>query len=452
MDQYSWLGVPVPEEEAAWAAYIKALRDNLFASWQRARGARLTLQSVRQSLGLPFMAGPPVEGAPPDQGAWNSGLEQDAIKLQAIVALSMKFADECLQDKRKLIYNVGEQSFGIELLPSDDIRIADTGGVPQIVNAKTGQPENITGNIEGDGSLGIAPIIFVAGAVGLVATGIAVYYTADRLCKTLESLSEDKTMRTLATKNAELVLSGKATPAEAKALTDGIYKGASELHAAKAKEEETAKSPWHKTIQTVAFVGLGIAGVYLVAQLVGRGGGRSSAPARAANPNPTTLAMLRAEGIEIDHHESDLYVRDTPRARAILKERDLKFKTFRDSNGDPWLDVPFAYEPFWEGKRNRNPRVAEDSPDYGRQFLVIDSDVITRLTNWTGSQGSATYSLASRGASHPVSPEMLDEGISELESVRSRTKGRKEKRELSDLIGDLDTIAAYPEEHSYPED
>ena len=59
--------------------------------------------------------------------------------------------------------------------------------------------------------------------------------------------------------------------------------------------------------------------------------------------------MIQA-GIEVDHHESDLYVKDCPTARAILAnhgytEDDNNVMPFK-SAGDTWLDVPFQ----WEGK------------------------------------------------------------------------------------------------------
>src|SRR5262245_63688711 len=53
-------------------------------------------------------------------------------------------------------------------------------------------------------------------------------------------------------------------------------------------------------------------------------------------------------GIPIDHHESDLYILDTPAARSLIAKHKLKGKRFTSRlDGLRWLDVPFAYEPFW---------------------------------------------------------------------------------------------------------
>lgn len=65
-------------------------------------------------------------------------------------------------------------------------------------------------------------------------------------------------------------------------------------------------------------------------------------------------AMVEA-GCELDHHESDLYVKDTPAAVQILRD-------WRTSKGSQlymsrfisrvdatlWIEIPFAYDPWWE--------------------------------------------------------------------------------------------------------
>jgi hypothetical protein len=54
---------------------------------------------------------------------------------------------------------------------------------------------------------------------------------------------------------------------------------------------------------------------------------------------------------EIDHHESDLYVRDTPLARTIIRQFGQNSVSFQGTDGKRWIDVPFAYAPFWDKKR-----------------------------------------------------------------------------------------------------
>ncbi len=65
------------------------------------------------------------------------------------------------------------------------------------------------------------------------------------------------------------------------------------------------------------------------------------------------------DGLEMDHHESDLYLKDCPEARALLEEHDKRGKAVRIVDGwnvsvfysqidqQPWLDIPFAYGPAW---------------------------------------------------------------------------------------------------------
>lgn len=67
----------------------------------------------------------------------------------------------------------------------------------------------------------------------------------------------------------------------------------------------------------------------------------------------TLYEELKSKGHELDHHESDLYVRDTREARAILANHGKRVDGWNvqrfQSNIDAkmWLDIPFAYDPWW---------------------------------------------------------------------------------------------------------
>ena len=54
---------------------------------------------------------------------------------------------------------------------------------------------------------------------------------------------------------------------------------------------------------------------------------------------------LVASGAEIDHHESDLYVKATPETRAIImRHREPMARSFRHQvSGEIWFDIPFAF-------------------------------------------------------------------------------------------------------------
>jgi hypothetical protein len=75
-------------------------------------------------------------------------------------------------------------------------------------------------------------------------------------------------------------------------------------------------------------------------------------------PQTKTLCEeLKAAGVEMLNHESDLYVPDTPEVRAILAKHRPEPSTTRGFTnqapphvGERWLDVPFAYDPWWEAK------------------------------------------------------------------------------------------------------
>jgi hypothetical protein len=71
---------------------------------------------------------------------------------------------------------------------------------------------------------------------------------------------------------------------------------------------------------------------------------------------PTVYEQLSRAGVELDHHESDLYARVTPESRAIVEAYEFRnnVTTFRSQiDGTPWYDVPFAYDPYWTNGRNR---------------------------------------------------------------------------------------------------
>ena len=57
---------------------------------------------------------------------------------------------------------------------------------------------------------------------------------------------------------------------------------------------------------------------------------------------------------DIDHHESDLYIRVSAESKKLIAAYDFRnnVETFV-SNIPPhvlWFDVPFAFTPYWEAK------------------------------------------------------------------------------------------------------
>lgn len=75
-------------------------------------------------------------------------------------------------------------------------------------------------------------------------------------------------------------------------------------------------------------------------------------------PNVTYQAMslydlMKWNGVEIDNHESDLYVPVNPVTTHFIEQYEHKANvtTFEHSiDGKLWYDIPFAYMPFWERK------------------------------------------------------------------------------------------------------
>lgn len=58
---------------------------------------------------------------------------------------------------------------------------------------------------------------------------------------------------------------------------------------------------------------------------------------------------LKSKGNKLDSHCSDLYVRATSKALAIIKAHGHCFSRFiAQDDKQLWFDVPFAYDPYWE--------------------------------------------------------------------------------------------------------
>ena len=76
----------------------------------------------------------------------------------------------------------------------------------------------------------------------------------------------------------------------------------------------------------------------------------------------TIYTDLRGAGIPLDNHESDLYVLDGPTTRAILKRYRavLGHPFISQVDGRQWLEIPFAYDPFWEAKRRHLRATADE--------------------------------------------------------------------------------------------
>lgn len=60
-------------------------------------------------------------------------------------------------------------------------------------------------------------------------------------------------------------------------------------------------------------------------------------------------------GLQIDSHESDLYILATPESRSLLQELKIARTWFISQiDGKTWFEVFGAYDPFWK-RRNVIP-------------------------------------------------------------------------------------------------
>lgn len=58
-------------------------------------------------------------------------------------------------------------------------------------------------------------------------------------------------------------------------------------------------------------------------------------------------AELKAAGVPIDHHETDLYAKVTPESERIIQGYKFKANVTRfidQIKREPWFDIPFAFD------------------------------------------------------------------------------------------------------------
>lgn len=73
---------------------------------------------------------------------------------------------------------------------------------------------------------------------------------------------------------------------------------------------------------------------------------------------PTIYKQLKAAGVPLDSHASDLYAKVTPESVPIVDQRRKRdhatISTFINQiDGCRWYDIPFAFDPYWEARAEK---------------------------------------------------------------------------------------------------
>lgn len=246
---------PSVVNEQAWNAYFKGVRDQMVGSWNRLRDAYLTHQRIRAQLGLQAVMAP---GEKFDPGAISEETEQDVLHLQASTILLSKFMDEVVAGTRKISFDKTKNDFFIERLPNDTITVQlNSRGAPRVVELDSSSEVSVDGTVGNPW----------AAAVIAVVAGLTIYFTTAKVEDTIKSNVEQATMATISTNQTKQIELG-ATPEEVKANTDAVFEGAKQLERAKGEsKQKEGETGIQSTIRTVAWVGLGIAVVALLAKV-----------------------------------------------------------------------------------------------------------------------------------------------------------------------------------------
>lgn len=249
-----------PPNAQAWGSYIEGLRNRVVNSWADAKGAYLALKYARETLGLPFVTG---GGEAEDPGALTEGQNQLFLDLGAAGDYLIRYADEALAGKRTVGWVEGEGDLGFEALPSDTVKVKIFNSRTVVVDKNTGQPVPVSGSLSG-----VPVLVWVGFAAAVVAIGATYLINADNN-ETARVLAEKKFHQTVT--NAEkAAIDAGATPEEAAKIGQSIFQGATQLKKAEAAKVKEEKKPgeWPATIKTVAWIGLGIASLYVAGRLI----------------------------------------------------------------------------------------------------------------------------------------------------------------------------------------
>lgn len=245
--------------DSAWNDYFLRFADDLEVRWDRSKQAYLGLKDVRSILGKPFYKQPSGGGGDSlyeDPGAWDESLDKNVMILKdAVPFISMTFREAAAGKRQVKVEKGGE--FSLEALPTDPFQIvsSEQGGLSLV---KPDGTEHVP-----SGNVGVP---WVALAIAAVAVTAAQAYVAVKALEALETLAEQKTQQTLVQSQTELVTSGKATPEQAKAMTDAVLKGTEAIEKAKTEKElakKTSPEQWSGLVKTIGTVGVILLIAYL---------------------------------------------------------------------------------------------------------------------------------------------------------------------------------------------
>lgn len=226
-----------PEDVPAssWEDYLRSVRDSTAAAWLRAREGYLGLTKIQKDFQTT------VASFTPDEF-------QKLLDTQEMVRLSTKAIDDALAGTRGVSVDANGD-LALASLPADNTRIETRNDQPVMISTSTGDP------VHGSGTVGLVWLLVGAGVI----VTIAQVYTIKTLCDFFTQLAQVKAEREV----IDLVKTGKATPEQA----SGILKSQADLATARGAAAAAAETAgWQGTLKTALYIGLGIAGLYVLLQ------------------------------------------------------------------------------------------------------------------------------------------------------------------------------------------
>lgn len=241
----------------SYELYFIAMNQSLQHSVKEAAAAFNTMTKTREILGLPI--------SDPD------GVTSELSNLAAQVAAAAHVADvamnEAVAGTRKVGYSATLNDFTIEAIAGDTMRLVLTDAEPGFAVVPMGGGEGLQG----------LPAIVWGGVAVSVVQATAVYFVVQKSADAIKTVARKRTENTIAKtagQYAKLVQEGKATPDQAKALTDSLYTGSTELAKAAPPPPPENETPGGvaktvaSTATTIAWIGLAAVVAYGVLSVV----------------------------------------------------------------------------------------------------------------------------------------------------------------------------------------
>lgn len=302
---------------AAWSAHLSAINASLAADRDRALLAYRRLRQVAADQNLSF-PDPPVTETPTSTKRVGWSQSDDQAVAQAMMGVDVftrAMADAAVGTRRIFpcdangVPNAAGPETGIELLPTDTVKLMTPGGFkllglgditqPIVVDAATGNPVPVPPVGVGNPAV-LAAFETIAPPLVLVVAVVAMAYNFKAICNTIETVAGYASTTIIAGASLATVAAG-ADPKEVTTLVKTIADGTEKQTIAQAALEKARDNQW---IKPLLYTVGGIAAIWAIYEILKRidfgqkkkEGSHEKAPEKAFAANPKKARRPTLQG------------------------------------------------------------------------------------------------------------------------------------------------------------